>query len=100
MPHKFIKRAIKRPGAFTAKAKRAGMSVASFAKKVLKKGSRASTRTKRQASLAKTLRKLGKKSGKPTKPKKHVGPPRVGMRTVKGRGGRLITIKRPRPRNV
>lgn len=61
MPHKFIKRAIKRPGAFTAKAKSAGMSVAAFAKKVLKKGSRASTRTKRQASLARTLRKLGRR---------------------------------------
>ena len=32
--------------------------------------------------------------------RKVVGPPGVGMRTVKGRGGRLITIKRPRPRNV
>ena len=33
-------------------------------------------------------------------PRKIVGPPGVGMRTVKGRGGKLITIKRPRPRNV
>ncbi len=94
--HKFIKQAIKRPGAFTAKAKRAGMSVAAFAKRVLKKGSRASTRTKRQASLARTLRKL---SGK-RRPKRIVGPPKVGFRTVKGRRGRRITIKRPRPRNA
>jgi hypothetical protein len=93
--HKFIARAIKRPGAFTAKAKRAGMSVAAFAKKVLKKSSRASTRTKRQANLAQTLRKLGKRRSK-----KQVGPPRVGMRTVKGRRGKRITIKRPSPRNV
>ncbi len=95
MVHKFIKKAIKRPGAFTKKAKSAGMSVAAFAKKVLKKGSSASTRTKKQASLAQTLRKLGK--GRSTK---QVGPPKVGFRTVKGRGGRRITIKRPRPRNA
>ena len=93
--HKFIQKAIKRPGAFTAKAKSAGMSVAAFAKKVLKKGSKASTRTKRQASLAKTLRKLGKRRSR-----KQVGPPKVGFRTVKGRRGKRITIKRPRPRSV
>ena len=55
---KWIKKAIKRPGSFKRKAKRAGKSVAAFAKSVLKKGSRASTRTKRQASLARTLKKL------------------------------------------
>ena len=58
---KWIKGAIKRPGAFKAKAKRAGMGTKSYAKKVLKKGSKASTRTKRQASLALTLRKMNKK---------------------------------------
>ena len=52
----WIQGAIKRPGAFTKKAKAAGMSVGKYANKVLKKGSDASTRTKRQASLAKTLR--------------------------------------------
>ena len=52
----WIQGAIKRPGAFTKKAKDAGMSVSKYANKVLKKGSDASTRTKRQASLAKTLR--------------------------------------------
>ena len=40
------------------------------------------------------------KARQATKPKRQVGPPKVGFRTVKGRGGRLITIKRPRPRNV
>ena len=55
---KWIKGAIKRPGAFKAKAKSAGMSTSAFATKVLKKGSRYSTRTKRQASLAKTLGKM------------------------------------------
>ena len=57
----WIKGAIKRPGAFSAKAKRAGMSTSAYAKKVTAKDSKASTRTKRQASLAKTLRKMGKK---------------------------------------
>jgi hypothetical protein len=58
---KWIKGAIKRPGAFTAKAKAAGKSVSEYAASVLKPGSGASTRTKRQAALARTLRKLGKR---------------------------------------
>jgi hypothetical protein len=36
------------------------MSVSAFASKVTKKGSRASTTTKRQANLAKTLRSFGR----------------------------------------
>ena len=61
MAKKWIKGAIKRPGAFRAKAKRAGMSTSDYARKVLSKGSKASTRTKRQASLSQTLGKLRKK---------------------------------------
>ena len=57
---KWIKGAIKHPGAFTKKAKSAGMSVKEFAAKVTKKGSKASTQTKRQANLAKTLGKFRK----------------------------------------
>ena len=60
MAKKWIQAAIKHPGAFTKKAHAAGMSVGGYASKVLKKGSHASTTTKRQASLAKTLRKMGK----------------------------------------
>jgi len=60
MAEKWIQGAIKRPGAFTKKAKAAGMSVSEFANKVSKPGSTASTQTKRQAALAKTLKKLGK----------------------------------------
>jgi len=56
----WIKGAIKNPGAFTKKAKSAGMSVSKYASKVLSKKSKASTTTKRQAALAKTLRKLRK----------------------------------------
>ena len=57
----WIKGAIKRPGAFKKKAEKAGMSTAAYAKKVTKPGSRASTRTKQQANLAKTLSKVRKK---------------------------------------
>jgi hypothetical protein len=57
---KWIQGAIRRPGAFTAKAKKAGMSVSEYANKVGKPGSKASTQTKRQAALAKTLSKLRK----------------------------------------
>tara|TARA_R100000687_G_C6300910_1_gene95859 strand:+ start:133 stop:327 length:195 start_codon:yes stop_codon:yes gene_type:complete len=64
MAKKWIKGAIKRPGAFRAKAKKSGMSTSAYAKKVLSKGSKASTRTKRQASLAQTLGKLRKKRRK------------------------------------
>jgi hypothetical protein len=52
---KWIQSAIKRPGAFTAKAKRADESVSEYAEQVTKPGSKASTTTKRQANLAKTL---------------------------------------------
>ena len=58
MAKKWIQGAIKRKGTFKAKAKRAGMSTSAYARKVLKKGSKASTRTKRQASLARTLGKM------------------------------------------
>ena len=40
-------------GVFTAKADKAGMGVQAYAAKVLKKGSKASTKTKRQAAFAK-----------------------------------------------
>ena len=60
----WIQGAIKRPGAFTKKAKAAGMSVSAYATKVLKKGSKASTRTKRQATLAKTFKKMVKRRKK------------------------------------
>jgi len=58
---KWIKGAIKRPGAFRAKAKRAGRSTNAHARAVLKPGSRASTRTKRQAALALRLSKMRRK---------------------------------------
>jgi hypothetical protein len=58
---RWIAGAVKRPGAFAAKAKRAGKSTSAYARSVLKKGSRASTRTKRQAALARTFAKMRRK---------------------------------------
>lgn len=45
-----------REGLFTAKAKRAGMSVQAYAKKVLAPGSRASAETKKQANFARNAK--------------------------------------------
>jgi len=58
MAEKWIQKAIKHPGAFTAQAKSHGKSVQEYAKSVLKKGSHASATTKRRASLAQTLKKM------------------------------------------
>ena len=62
MAEKWIQGAITRPGAFKAKAQAAGKSTAGYARSVLKEGSKASTRTKKQAALAQTLSRL--RSGK------------------------------------
>ena len=56
----WIQGAVKRPGAFTAKAKKAGMSVAAYAAKTTKKGSKATTLTKQQANFAKTMARMHK----------------------------------------
>ena len=61
---KWIQGAIKRPGAFTAKAKKAGKSVAGMAAAVTKNHSKYSKTTVRQANLAKTLRKISAKRKK------------------------------------
>lgn len=58
---KWIQKAIKRPGAFTAKAKKANKSVAAMAAAVTKNPDKYSSTTVRQANLAKTLRKISKK---------------------------------------
>jgi hypothetical protein len=56
MARKWMASAVKRPGAFRAKAQRAGMSTAAYANKV-RNDPHASTRTKRQAALARTFAK-------------------------------------------
>ena len=55
---KWIQKAKLKKGAFTKKANAAGMGVQAYANKVLKKGSKATATTKRQASLAKTFKKM------------------------------------------
>lgn len=60
----WIQGAIKRPGAFTAKAKKAKKSVAGFATAVTKNPSKYSATTVRQANLAKTLKKISAKRKK------------------------------------
>lgn len=57
----WIQGAIKRPGAFTAKAKKAGKSVSGMASAVTKNPSKYSKLTVKQANLAKTLSKINKK---------------------------------------
>lgn len=61
---KWIQGAIKRPGAFTAKAKKAGKSVSGMAAAVTKNPSKYSKTTVRQANLAKTLKKITAKNKK------------------------------------
>lgn len=59
MAKKWIQEATKNAhGQFRAKAKAAGKSTAAYAREVTKPGSGASTKTKRQANLAKTLNKV------------------------------------------
>lgn len=56
----WIAGAIKRPGAFTKKAKKAGKSVAGMATAVTKNPGKYSKLTVQQANLAKTLIKINK----------------------------------------
>jgi hypothetical protein len=57
----WMKNAVKRPGAFRAKAQAAGMSTSQFARAVLNNPDKYDTRTVRQANLAKTFAKFRKK---------------------------------------
>jgi hypothetical protein len=57
---RWIQGAKLKKGAFTKKAKAAGKSVQAYANQVLKKGSKFTTKTKRQASLAKTFKRMAK----------------------------------------
>lgn len=60
MTQNWIKGAVKRPGAFTKKAKARGLTVAQFAAKVRANPDRYDDTTVRQANLARTLRKISK----------------------------------------
>jgi len=57
----WIQGAIEKPGSFSKKAKNAGISTSAYATKSLKKKSKASSTTKKQAVLAKTLAGMRKK---------------------------------------
>ena len=62
MARKWMAEAFKNAhGQFKRKAKKAGKSTREYAASVTKKGSRASTKTKRQANLAKVGMKYGKR---------------------------------------
>lgn len=60
----WIQGAVKHPGAFTAKAKAAGMSTQAYASKVSANPSKYPASTVRQANLAKTFKKMAKKGKK------------------------------------
>lgn len=60
---RWIQGAIKRPGAFRAKARAHGMSTQAYARKVAN-DPHASTRTKRQAALARTLGRMSHRRSK------------------------------------
>ncbi len=57
----WIQGAIKNPGAFSKKAENAGESTTEYVNQVLRPGSQADEKTKKQANLARTLAKLRKK---------------------------------------
>lgn len=59
-PKKWIQAANLKEGSFTKKAKANKMGVQEYASQVLKKGSKASAKTKKQAVLAKTFAKMRK----------------------------------------
>ena len=63
---KFIKAAIKKPGAFTAQAKRAGLTVPKMTAKVLANKKNYSSTTVKRANLAKTLSSLRPKKKQKT----------------------------------
>jgi hypothetical protein len=60
MSKKWIQGAIKRPGAFSAKAKKRKLTTRQFANKVLKNPGKYDKTTVRQAKLALTLMKMKK----------------------------------------
>jgi hypothetical protein len=57
-PKKWIQKADLKEGAFTAKAKKAGMTVQAFAAYVLENKDRYDAKTVKQANLARTFKKM------------------------------------------
>ena len=63
MADNWIKGAVKKPGAFTASAKK-GESTGAHISRVLAPGSKSSTKEKQRANFAKNMRKIAKKRGR------------------------------------
>jgi hypothetical protein len=61
---KWMQKSVKKPGAFTAQAKKAGKGVQAYAKEVLAHKDEHSTTTVKRAALAKTFAKVAKKRKK------------------------------------
>lgn len=59
--NKWIQKAIERPGAFSKKAEKSGMSTKEFAAEVSSNPTKYDKRTVKQANLTKTLGKLRKR---------------------------------------
>lgn len=60
----WIQGAIKKPGAFSAQADKAGMSTAAFASEVISNPDEYSAKTRKRAQLAKTLAGMRKQKKK------------------------------------
>jgi hypothetical protein len=60
----WIQGAIKKPGAFSAQADKAGMSTAAFASEVISNSDDYSAKTRKRAQLAKTLAGMRKQKKK------------------------------------
>jgi len=68
----WIQKAVRRPGAFTAQAKRAKMSVQGFAREVIAHPSKYTLRTRRRALLAQRFAKMGRARRRATMIAKHL----------------------------
>jgi len=104
---KWIQKAIKKPGSFTAQANRAGMSVPAFRDKVLSNKDDFSPTTVKRANLAKTLARMKKKgqmgmdmqsSPQPQKAKDkkiipNYKPTKLGIMSIKMKKGGVASLK-------
>jgi hypothetical protein len=83
---KWIQSAIKKPGSFTAQAKKAGMSVPAFRDKVLSNKEAYSPTTVKRANLAKTLSKMRKGEDGMKVSKKEVKEARKDVMAIEPKG--------------
>ncbi len=93
------KKALKRVGVRLSKVLPRTKGVAKAKGIIARRAASKKFRKVEQRQQSKTKTKV-KASSISKGPKKHLGPPRVGMRSVKGRKSKITTIKRPRPRST